>query len=531
MKLARKIIAGTFLSITAIVAVIVLWASINVSVKSDGALTFELACPQGSGSLPQFQTYNSITNQWRANVCVFVQNGYMVFQNNANGPIDAQLYCSLAGSPTDDAARIQACLTAYAGRELRFPKIKAATSGGGGTTNCDYVSSAQLTVSGNATRITGIGSARWSGGTCISFPTGIAGLYVPPTTYGVEIDHLELQGGDCAPGAAGTHDGILLRGGSPYVHEVSISCFDRHGIYIDGSALGGGQPDLWNITNATLGNNRANGLLVDGQDANAGVGTAINARSNAAIGIEDSSTLGNTYIQPHTTANNQPYKMIGASQSGSIVNGYAEAGQPVKSQFGPHWFVMGGDHGTPIDYSFSSPTIDTVTGGGVGSGTRNYLEVWNQQDAQGNIMLRSGATADATTEVTWRTFAAVSKYGIRKDAANNWDFWDYANNTYRIRIAQTANDNVYIRGVGTGEVSLAYNDGTGGVAFYGGTGTVKARVGADGGYAFTGITFASLGTPSNGKIIYCSDCTIANPCAGGGNGAIAKRLNGIWVCN
>ena len=45
-------------------------------------------------------------------------------------------------------------------------------------------------------------------------------------------------------------------------------------------------------------------------------------------------------------------------------------------------------------------------------------------------------------------------------------------------------------------------------------------------------TFANLGTPSNGvPPIYCADCTIANPCAEGGTGAFAKRLNGIWVCN
>jgi hypothetical protein len=47
----------------------------------------------------------------------------------------------------------------------------------------------------------------------------------------------------------------------------------------------------------------------------------------------------------------------------------------------------------------------------------------------------------------------------------------------------------------------------------------------------TGTTFASLGTPSNGALRYCSDCTIANPCASGGTGAFAKRLNSTWVCN
>lgn len=45
------------------------------------------------------------------------------------------------------------------------------------------------------------------------------------------------------------------------------------------------------------------------------------------------------------------------------------------------------------------------------------------------------------------------------------------------------------------------------------------------------LGFASLGTPPNGTFTFCPDCTIANPCAGAGTGALAKRLNGVWVCN
>ena len=48
---------------------------------------------------------------------------------------------------------------------------------------------------------------------------------------------------------------------------------------------------------------------------------------------------------------------------------------------------------------------------------------------------------------------------------------------------------------------------------------------------FTSTAFARLGTPINGTFYYCNDCTVANPCAGGGTGALAKRLNGVWVCN
>jgi hypothetical protein len=43
--------------------------------------------------------------------------------------------------------------------------------------------------------------------------------------------------------------------------------------------------------------------------------------------------------------------------------------------------------------------------------------------------------------------------------------------------------------------------------------------------------FTSLGSEANGSRIYCQNCTVTNPCAPGGSGALAKRLNGIWVCN
>lgn len=45
------------------------------------------------------------------------------------------------------------------------------------------------------------------------------------------------------------------------------------------------------------------------------------------------------------------------------------------------------------------------------------------------------------------------------------------------------------------------------------------------------FTFATLPTMANGSILFCSDCTIANPCAGSGTGAFLKRLNGVNVCN
>lgn len=50
-------------------------------------------------------------------------------------------------------------------------------------------------------------------------------------------------------------------------------------------------------------------------------------------------------------------------------------------------------------------------------------------------------------------------------------------------------------------------------------------------FQLNSVAFASLGTPANGTINYCSDCTVAATCAAAGTGALAKRINSVWVCN
>lgn len=45
------------------------------------------------------------------------------------------------------------------------------------------------------------------------------------------------------------------------------------------------------------------------------------------------------------------------------------------------------------------------------------------------------------------------------------------------------------------------------------------------------ILLAALGTPADGTIKFCSDCTPGAVCVGAGTGARATRLNGVWTCN
>ncbi|MBI2682952.1 MAG: hypothetical protein HYX26_07015 [Acidobacteriales bacterium] len=43
-------------------------------------------------------------------------------------------------------------------------------------------------------------------------------------------------------------------------------------------------------------------------------------------------------------------------------------------------------------------------------------------------------------------------------------------------------------------------------------------------------TYGTLGRAADGSLEYCQDCKATNPCASGGTGALAAKVNGAWVC-
>lgn len=65
-------------------------------------------------------------------------------------------------------------------------------------------------------------------------------------------------------------------------------------------------------------------------------------------------------------------------------------------------------------------------------------------------------------------------------------------------------------------------------------GSVLSKINGTGSFTNLSLAFASLGSPSNGTTIYCSDCTVTssidNTCAASGSGAFAGRTNGAWKC-
>lgn len=110
--------------------------------------------------------------------------------------------------------------------------------------------------------------------------------------------------------------------------------------------------------------------------------------------------------------------------------------------------------------------------------------------------------------------------------------------TAGVKLSQDGDGALTILGMGNGsdeDLTLNFDDTANTVVVSSSTGvtvlsapTIQASVLS---VLLAPTLFAALGTPTDGTLIYCSDCTIANPCAGSGTGALAKRLNGVWVCN
>jgi len=71
--------------------------------------------------------------------------------------------------------------------------------------------------------------------------------------------------------------------------------------------------------------------------------------------------------------------------------------------------------------------------------------------------------------------------------------------------------------------------GYGGYTFKTQGGTVAINY--NGSVTYGSVAYSGLGAPSNGTVVYCSDCQKATPCSGSGSGALAKRVNGSWDCD
>lgn len=163
---------------------------------------------------------------------------------------------------------------------------------------------------------------------------------------------------------------------------------------------------------------------------------------------------------------------------------------------------------------------------------RTLWKMKNVNDVASTIILQAGATVAQLIEIQFANFG--ENWRVQHLSDNSFRVTRNSTSVSRLRLDAGANGNSHIASEGTGAVVIngIASSGTGGLIVQNGSAVTKIQIfGTDGRVGFVGVLQAALGTPANGSIQYCSDCTVANPCAGGGTGALAKRLNGVWVCN
>ena len=144
---------------------------------------------------------------------------------------------------------------------------------------------------------------------------------------------------------------------------------------------------------------------------------------------------------------------------------------------------------------------------------------------------------------------AHSSWAISKTNHNDFVLYDVLSATNRLVAVHPVNNSgpTHINSVGTGalELNMDAGSGSGGTVFGSGGPAPRevASISRNGALQLGSVDFAGLGPANNGSMIYCANCTVTMPtsctnvttaaactCRGGGSGAIAKRINGVWLC-
>ena len=114
----------------------------------------------------------------------------------------------------------------------------------------------------------------------------------------------------------------------------------------------------------------------------------------------------------------------------------------------------------------------------------------------------------------------------------------YRNTLFNLRIGKTPYYYDIARNPNTGLLDFSASQGSGYAGYNFTTLGGAVKINYDGSVTYGSksytdlVNFANLTyVPANGTVIYCSNCQKSTPCASGGSGALAKRINGSWDCD
>ncbi|HXZ40392.1 MAG TPA: hypothetical protein VEG68_06590 [Terriglobales bacterium] len=140
-------------------------------------------------------------------------------------------------------------------------------------------------------------------------------------------------------------------------------------------------------------------------------------------------------------------------------------------------------------------------------------------------------------------------WAISKTSNNDFVLYDVQSASNRLvafhPVAKNAETHLNSVGASAIVMNMDAGSGSGGAVFGSGGPSPRpvASISSAGALQLGSVEFRSLGTATNGSMIYCFDCTVAAPasctnvttaaacrCASGGTGAVAKGINGAWLC-
>lgn len=480
-------------------------------------------CP--AGSAPAYfwgRTRDSVTGELRDVACIDA-NGRLTLNAKT---VDKVVYASDYNG-ADAGAKINNAIadTPSTGCrvEINFEGVQAYTTPISITKPCILTGLGQRVTVLNFTPITGNAIT-----VNIPYAGGADGTFV--------MEDFKLLGPNL-----GTGNGIVIQSGIHFsLRNLFVQDFGNDGIWVDGTAPGNN--DLSEMVNVSSYSNGGNGIRTSGTDSNAikfigtdasqnSVGYRIETFSNIFVGAhaDDNTTkaasftsnfnygtifaerqgandiyfeAGSGYNEIYNIAAgpNEAHPFYNLSvASGFALNGAVYRNAVFKDPTGGYTF--GGSFVAGI-FSTAAPT----SGQHVGLSGRAELEASNTQNhtgtlegVRGTVTTATGATGTISNIINFRTEsvlnggAVTNLIGLKIPAPTGTVT---PTNIYAIQADS---------GAGIAQVADGIQPGS--------------------------CTFANLGTPANGVMRYCSNCTITNPCAAAGTGAIAKRLNGVWVCN
>jgi len=161
-------------------------------------------------------------------------------------------------------------------------------------------------------------------------------------------------------GSDDSKSGIWLRGRG-VITNCLASGFPGYGIKVLANASSGfpdserGNANNFYLASCRASSNGLDGIHVEGNDANAGVGVNVDGSVNGGWGISDESFLGNTWIGTHTSGNSLgPHRAITDNAQSIFIGPYSEGGQG-PAQLNQRSIAIGGQHDLGTDGNGTGP--------------------------------------------------------------------------------------------------------------------------------------------------------------------------------